>query len=222
MNLPFTPEQFLNIFEYYNLSIWPFQIVLNLLAILIIFLCFKIFKYNNKIISGLLAFFWIWIGIVYHWIYFTSINKAAYVFGLFFIVQGMIFIFTGIFREKLIFRFQINIYSAIGIIIIFYALIIYPLLGHFLGHIYPKSPTFGLPCPTTIFTFGILLFTENKFPKYVMIIPLIWSIIGFTAAVNLYIYEDFGLLIAGLLGITLLFIRDRKLPFTDQTPDNAI
>jgi len=83
-------------------------------------------------------------------------------------------------------------------------------LGYNLGHVYPYSPTFGLPCPTTIFTFGILLFTNEKMPVHLLIIPLLWSVIGFTAAINLIIYEDTGLLIAGLTTFTLLLISNRK------------
>ena len=103
-----------------------------------------------------------------------------------------------------------NIYGITGAVFIIYALLIYPVLGHLLGHIYPKSPTFGLPCPMTIFTFGLLLWTDSKIPKYVLIIPFLWSVVGFSAAVNLRIYEDFGLLLAGLLGTILIIIRDRK------------
>ena len=91
-----------------------------------------------------------------------------------------------------------------------YALIIYPILGYLFGHKYPYSPTFGLPCPTTIFTFGILLFVNKKIPVLVLIIPLLWSIIGFGAALNLSIYEDYGLLIAGILGFILLVVSNKN------------
>ncbi|MGE5671890.1 MAG: DUF6064 family protein, partial [Fibrobacterota bacterium] len=37
MNLPFTIEQFLTVFKSYNQSVWPFQVVLNLLAIMVVF-----------------------------------------------------------------------------------------------------------------------------------------------------------------------------------------
>jgi hypothetical protein len=39
---------------------------------------------------------------------------------------------------------------------------------------------------------------------------LIWSIIGFGAALSLGVKEDYGLLIAGVVGFILIFIRDRK------------
>ena len=211
MNLPFTVEQFLNVFAEYNQAVWPFQIILNLLALVLIILCFKKVKYGNKINSGILAFLWLWIGIVYHIIHFTSINKAAYVFGIIFILQGIVFMYAGILKNQISFKYTTSLYSITGAIFILYALIIYPIVGHILGHVYPQSPTFGLPCPTTIFTFGILLFTDKRIPKYVLIIPFLWSLIGFSAAVNLSVYEDFGLVIAGVLGTLFIYLRDRKL-----------
>ena len=78
------------------------------------------------------------------------------------------------------------------------------------GHTYPSNPTFGLPCPTTIFTFGILIWTVKKIQIYVVIIPLLWSLIGFSAALNLGVKEDFGLLIAGVLGFILIIIKNKR------------
>jgi len=40
--------------------------------------------------------------------------------------------------------------------------------------------------------------------------PLLWSLIGFGAALSLGIREDFGLLVAGALGTVLLIWRDRR------------
>jgi len=150
-------------------------------------------------------------GIVYHLIFFSTINKAAYFFGAVFILQGIMFAGCGLIRKKLSFEYRKSSTNYAGIILLFYALIIYPVLGHILGHAYPYSPTFGLPCPTTIFTFGILLFVNKKLPFHLLIIPLLWSFVGFTAALNLTIYEDTGLLIAGLTTSILLLINNKKL-----------
>ncbi len=185
MSLPFSVEQFMGVFEKYNIAVWPMPIVLVLIALLVLFLSLKKFRNSDKIISILLGFFWLWIGIVYHFIYFTSINQAAYLFGVLYIIQGLIFIYAGVVRSQLSFKFRLNFYCVVGSLFILYALIIYPVLGSFLGHVYPKKPTFGLPCPTAIFTFGLLLWTDKIVPKYVLVIPLIWSIIGFGAALSL-------------------------------------
>lgn len=209
MNIPFSYEQFLNVFENYNVSVWPFQIVLVILAIAAIILSFKNTRFSDKTIAYILSFFWLWIGVVYHLIFFTVINPAAYFFGILFVVQGCLFFMAGL-KKQITFTFNRNIYTITGILFFIYAIIIYPILSHTFGHIYPKAPTFGLPCPTVIFTFGVLLFSKKKIPLFVVIIPFIWSIIGFSAAINLQIYEDFGLAIAGILGTLFIFIKNKK------------
>jgi hypothetical protein len=89
-------------------------------------------------------------------------------------------------------------------------MLIYPVLGYLLGHGYPSSPCFGVaPCPTTIFTFGLLLWADRP-PRYLVLLPLIWSIIGFFAAISLGIREDIGLLVAGLAGSGLILFRGRR------------
>jgi len=121
-------------------------------------------------------------------------------------------VFTfGVFQNKLSFKFRSGIYGVTGVILILFALIVYPVLGYVFGQKYPSSPTFGLPCPTTIFTFGLLLLTDRKCPVAILIIPLIWSVIGFTAALNFRILEDTGLLVSGLLAVPMLFIRNRNI-----------
>ncbi len=211
MNFPFTIKEFLNVFKDYNQSIFPLQIIFNLMALFIVYMLFKGIKNSNKIIIILLSFFWLWIGIVYQIIFFSGINKAANFFGALFILQGILFFVYGVIYNKLSFGYNKNIYNYTGIIFILYALIIYPVLGHLLGHQYPYSPTFGLPCPTTIFTFGILLFADKKIPFGILIIPLLWSLLGFSAALNLSIYEDFGLLLAGLIGFSLLLSKNKRI-----------
>ena len=210
MNLPFTAEQFLAVFERYNEAVWPFQVIMNLLAFGGLILALRKIHHSEKIISCILAFFWFWIGIAYNLVFFTEINPAARVFGMLNIVQGIVFLYFGVFKSRLSFRFSTDVDGITGSLLILYALLVYPVLGYFLGHVYPKSPSFGLPCPTTIFTFGLLLWTETKIPKVVLVVPFLWSLIGFSAALTMGIMEDIGLLVAGVLGTALLLIRVRN------------
>ncbi len=211
MKTPFTVDQFLDVFKNYNESVWPMQVIFYLMGLVVIYLVFRPVPKSQKIISIVLAFLWLWMGIVYHLVFFTAINKAAYLFGSIFILQGVLFLFYGVFQNKLSFKFRSDLYGLTGIVLILFALIVYPVLGFFLGHIYPSSPTFGLPCPTTIFTLGMLLLSDKKCPVAILIIPFIWSVIGFMAAFNFGIEEDTGLLVAGLLTIPMLIMRNRKL-----------
>ena len=210
MQLPFSLGDFLKVFKNYNQTVFPLQIVFYLIAFLCVYLIFVKYRRSDKIISAALSFFWLWIGVIYHIIFFSTINKAAYFFGVLFILQGILFAIWGIFKNYLSFEYKKSTNNIVGIILLFYALIIYPVLGYQLGHIYPYSPTFGLPCPTTIFTFGILLFVNKKILVFLLVVPLMWSIIGFSAALNLSIYEDTGLIIAGILAFILLLVSNRK------------
>jgi hypothetical protein len=207
--MPFTIDEFLGVFADYNQTIWPFQFAFYAAALVILYLIVKR-KSDDKIISGLLAFFWIWTGTVYHIIFFAEINPAAYAFGAIYIIEGLLLIKVGIIERKLSFANRLNYKGIIGWIFIAYALIVYPILNNMLGHAYPKMPTFGLPCPTTIFTFGVLLMTIGKIPAYLIVIPLIWSMVGISAAMNLNVYEDIGLIIAGILGSAIIILEKRS------------
>lgn len=210
MNIPFTIDQFMDVFARYNQAVWPAQVIANLLALLALFLLSKKTRQADRTINGILAGLWFWMGLVYHLGFFSPINKAAFGFGALFILQGFLFLISGVFKNKISYRFRLDAFSGLGGLFILYGLVIYPILGLYLGHRYPQAPTFGVPCPTTIFTFGILLWADGKLPKYVLAIPLVWSIIGFTAALTLGILEDIGLLVAGLMGAGAIFIKDRK------------
>lgn len=209
MELPFTQEQFFGVFEQYNEVVWPAQVAIYIAAAIAFYLIFKPDKYSNKIISGILALLWLWMGIVYHWSFFVAINPAARVFGVIFVLQGLIFTFEGIIRNNLAFSFRKDLRSTIGIVLMLFGPIIYPILGQFFGHTYPSTPTFGLPCPTIIFTIGALLLA-SRLPGYVAVIPLLWSALGFSAAISLGVKEDASLLIAGIIGLgAIIFKRTR-------------
>jgi len=214
MKIPFTIEQFFQVFREYNLYVWPFQIALNLFAVLCIVLVFKRSVNAGKIILIALSFLWVWMGIVYHLIFFKHVNKTAYLFGALFIIQGVLFFLMAA-RKKIMFQFQRGAFGITAMSIIFFSLILYPAIGYLQHHIFPSAPTFGLPCPTTIFTFGLLLLAVKQLPAYIMIIPLIWSLIGSTAAFKLGIYEDLGLLISACLATGMFIAHHRSIKNTD-------
>jgi len=211
MQFPFTRQQFLDVFVRYNLDLWPAQMFLNLLALAALMLYFSNYRLKNRIISAILAFLFLWTGLVYHLCYFTTINKAAYLFGALFIVQGLNFLYFGMKKDGFSFEYKTDVYHWIGLGFILYGLAIYPLFGAWFGHRFPANPTFGLPCPTTIFAFGMLLLSTRRIPFFMLIIPLLWSLIGFMAALAFGIYEDTGLLVAGIAGSMMIMIRNKKI-----------
>lgn len=211
MNVPFTIDQFLGVIKNYNEAVWPIQAIFYLLGLMIIYIIVRKTTYSDRLINLTLALIWLWIGIVYHLVFFTSINKAAYAFGAITILQGVVFLYLGVFKNKITYKFRLDSYGWVGLLFIVYALAVYPVIGYFSTHSYPYSPTFGLPCPTTIFTFGLFLLIDKRVSLWVLVIPLLWAIIGTSAALNFGITEDIGLLISGVTTFSLVAYRNNKL-----------
>ena len=194
MKLPFTVDQFLAVFSAYNTAIWPTQFLLVGIAILILIGAFS--QRFAPFGAGAIAFLWGWSGLVYHLIFFRPINGAAIVFGLLFLVQAGVLV--GEWRTRLRFRFTPSLAGWVGATLVLYALLLYPMLGYVVGHAYPATPTFGAPCPVTIFTLGVLLWSERPLRWYVYAIPMAWGVIGTSAAASLGMLEDYGLAVAAL------------------------
>lgn len=202
--MPFTTEEFLLLFEDYNTSVWPMQLIWYVLGLFAISFLFIKKVTTGVLVNLILALLWFWMGAVYHFLYFSSINPMAYLFGILFIVQSAIFIWAGVIGKELAYRVKFDLKGLTGLLFLIFTIVVYPILSYSFGHVYPRTPTFGLPCPTTIFTFGILLFAANKVKWYVFIIPLLWSFIGFSAAIDLSMKEDYSLVVAGVIAALFL------------------
>jgi hypothetical protein len=208
MNLILTLEGLLSTFLSYNLDIWPMQAVAYVLGISALVLAVKQTRKSARIISGILAFLWLWTGIVFFLFYFALVYTPAYLFGILFIIQGIVFLVNMI-KPRVSFSYKGDIYGIVGLLFVAYAMLGYPLVGYLIGHIFPYSPPFGLtPCPLAVFTFGLYLLMDQKLPKAYLVIPLLWAI-GGIMPVSVGILEDIGLITAGLLGTALILIRDK-------------
>ncbi|MDH3195550.1 MAG: DUF6064 family protein, partial [Hyphomicrobiales bacterium] len=76
-----------------------------------------------------------------------------------------------------------------------FAALLYPLWGWLAGHAWPQTPMFGVaPCPTTIFTVGVLLLGPWHAVRWLLVVPALWTVIGGSAAILLNVPQDFGLI----------------------------
>jgi hypothetical protein len=204
MNMPFTREEFFALFERYNVDVWPAQIVLNLLALCVLVLIHRGRPAGGRWIAGALALLWAWMAVAYHFAHFSAINPAAWAFGAVSLLGALSLAWVGVVQGRLVFARRGGIREALGGALVVFALLAYPSLGWLMGHRYPAVPTFGLPCPTTIFTIGVLLFATGPVPRSVLVVPVAWAAVGSTAAFALGVYQDLGLLVAGVVGLLAL------------------
>jgi hypothetical protein len=210
--LPFTIEQFLGVFASYNRAIWPAQVLAYLMGGLAFSLVFRKGRWSNQIIAGILASMWAWTGVVYHLIFFASINKLAYAFGALFVVQAAALIYFAVSQRHLDFRYMERPAGFIGVALVLYAAAIYPLFGLAMGQPADQLPMFGVtPCPLTIFSLGMLLLTRQPVSRWLLVVPFLWSLVGGTAAIFLRVPQDWALLVAGVVSLALLIWRDRRM-----------
>lgn len=86
-----------------------------------------------------------------------------------------------------------------------YALV-YPVLVAIGPHEFPRAPIFGVPCPLALFTAGLLLATTPPVPRWLSLVPIIWSVIGGSGALLLSVVPDLMLFGAGaVLTVTAVF-----------------
>ena len=203
--LPFTVDQFFSVFGAYNKAIWPAQIIAYFMGAAAVWAIFTARPWAGRAVAAILGIMWVWNGLAYHLAFFAPINPAAYGFAALFVLQGLLLLGHGAIAGRLRFASQIGWRGMLGVALITYAGVIYTALGYFLGHAWPNIPVFGVaPCPTTIFTFGVLMLAAGPLPLWLVAIPIVWAGIGATAAVLLNVPEDLGLLVSGVLGAALL------------------
>ena len=207
MSLPFSRDQFIEVFRSYNNAIGVAPILLLAVAVAVVVLAYSTRTGRHRMIAGLLALLWLWSGVVYHWGFFAAINPLARLFGALFVAQAVLLVFTGVIQGRLQFDPRHTAASRIGWLLIVYALAVYPLLGRMFGHGYPGGPTFGAPCPTTIFFLGTTLWIVGS-PPLPVAIPVIWSLIGTSAAVSLGMREDIGLAVGSVI-VLIVLMRQR-------------
>ena len=210
MSLPFTVDEFLGVFADYNRAVWPAQILWLGLALMVVAALASARRSAARLALWALGLLWLWAGLAYHLAFFSAINPAARLFAGLSVAAAITFGWAA-YRQWSPAPPVIGARRAVGWLLLAYALVGYPVIGLLAGQRYPAFPTFGLPCPITIFTFGILLLVPGL-PRAVIVLPLLWSAIGSLAAFRLGVVEDYGLPVAALAA--LIFTLSERVPMT--------
>lgn len=213
--MPFTADQFFAVFAAYNQALWPLPVAAYLAGLCAVAVLLRPSRVSAGVIAGVLALFWAVNGLGYHLSWFAGINPAARLFSAAFVLQALLLALAPLAAPSLRFELRADARSALGIAMVGYAMVLYPVLGSLAGHVWPAVPVFGIaPCPTTIFTIGLLLLAPWRIARWLLVVPVMWSAVGGSAAVLLGVPQDFGLFAAGLAVLVVALGRWGRARFT--------
>jgi hypothetical protein len=204
--IPFTAEVLFSLYGRYNMAIGPLLAIGFALCLLALFMALRPFAGSGRAISAILAAFWIWIGAIFHFGYMAPLNWGAWIFGAFFIVQGLLLAWLGGARGRLSFHGEPGLRGTVGVILFAFALA-YPAMDLLLGHRWPQLQFAGtLPAPTVAVTFALLLMTRGRDAIALAIIPLAWALIDGAAAFFLGIWPDVAMAAGAVVAFALLLV----------------
>ena len=204
-------EEFYDLVVSYNEMYLIVIILTFILAIVALLMVFRKNVYSSRFISLTLTILWFWIGIVFGILVFgpfptvlagLEMTGSWYLFGSIFVIHGIVMLYFGVIKDTVSYSWKSDYRHYIGLLIILFGLVIYPFVGVFSGHVFPEYPIFGImPCPVTLFTIGLLLWSEEKPSVPLFIIPIFWALMGMVPLLFYEVYADIVTILAGIIAI---------------------
>lgn len=179
-----------------NPAAWATHALLYTLAVAGVYLALRPWTCSARGVSAILGILWLRVTLNF-WLAVTSPALwPAYVFAAVFLVQSIL-MFVYAVRPGWQAATAGSRHACLGLAIIAYALIGYPLAGVLAGHPLRWS-AFGLtPSPLVTFTLGALLLTVQRPPGALWIAPLLYSLTGFVWVAS-GSWEDIGLILSAV------------------------
>jgi hypothetical protein len=199
--LPFDAEVLFSFFAQYNRAIWPAQAFAWLLGAAALIAAFKPFCASDRLIGAVLLAAWAFSAVVFQYLHFAAINFMAPFYAAFFLAEAALIAWALVLRERT-FRFRPGLAGWAGLGLAVFALVIHPLIDGLAGHGWRGARLVGAtPGATALFTVGMLLLARGRAPLYLLVMPLLWSMVDGATAWLLDTYEDLvlpALLFAGV------------------------
>jgi hypothetical protein len=204
-------QQFFAMFTQANTAVWPVDLVWYAAAITAVLLAVTAIRGSSRLIAGFLAAYYVWLAIVFFGIYYAPLNDHSHAYAVMFALGGVLFLLAGVIRQDLEFQPRWDALGIIGGVFMGYALA-YPVIDALTGHVFPAAPVFGVaPCPSAIFTVGLLLWTRRGMPMYVLVVPFIWLMTQVPAdALAMGVVADVARVPVGAVASTLLVWREYR------------
>jgi hypothetical protein len=207
MNLiPLTAEALFSLYGGYNRALMPAAFFGLALCAFGIVLAARPFAGSDRLLSAILAGFWLWNGAVFHFGSLAPLTWAAWIFGAVFLLQGLMLLWAGAVRGRIAYTTSADLPGLAAAILLGLA-IFYPALDMLAGRAWPGLQFTGtLPAPTVLATLGFLLMAQRRIIA-LAVIPLLWALLHGATAFSLGIWQDMAMALAACGGFLLLLVR---------------
>lgn len=189
----------------YNNAIFPMQIIIMIVAIILTYFLFaKPGTKTNKMMKAYLSFTFAWNGIIFFLIFGKEL-PGIFLGAPLFIIVAILFAWD-MFGNKTQLRLPDIKWQRYLMMFWILLAFLYPLIGLAFGHYYPKTCIFGvMPCPTTVFALALLVAAIPKVDKKVYVLLLVWALPAFGKCLGaLNLYEDCVLFWTGIYALIML------------------
>lgn len=179
--LLFAPRTYYRLFELYNLELWPLQLLALALGLAVLVLARRGGERAGRASAVILVLCWLWVAWGFHWQRYASINLAAGYFALAFVAQAALLLWSGVLRGRLAPPATSRLQQRAGLVLLLFALLIFPLIGPLLGRSWTQAEVFGMaPDPTALATLGVLLLVGGRPAWGLWPIPVAWCLLSGT------------------------------------------
>lgn len=204
--LLFAPRTYWRLVELHNQAVWPLHPVAILLAAGILPLVLRPRRWTGRAVSGLLALGWAWVAWSFLLGAYAPINWAARYAAALFLLQAVLFLGLGVWRDRLGFGAAAGASRGAGIALYVYAVALHPLTAVLAGRPLAAAEVVGIaPDPTAIATLGLLLtLPRGSGAAGMALVPVAWCL--FSGATLLLFPAPEGYVPIAAAGLSLLLM----------------
>jgi hypothetical protein len=207
--LLFSPRTYYRMFELYHRQIWPIQVVAIGSVAALTALMRADTQWGRRTVAGLLAAWWLWVGIAFHLNRYSTINWAAKYFAALFVIQSVLIVWQGIVRDRLQLKFGRDLTQRLAVGVLAVAVVMQPIAGAMTARTWSQVELVGVtPDPTAVATLALLALAVPRAPWSLLVIPTVSCAIGAATLWALGSAETWIVLLATIAGLVLA-IRQR-------------
>jgi hypothetical protein len=210
----YTYEMFWQYIERVNVTLFPAQFIIQLIALVLLYLVIKKPGVNTDIsVKCFLCGLYVLFGVINILLVTEPLMKTQYTRGA--IVSFLIAFLWGIdlyFKRTHFSLKGRGIY--IHLVMLGYVFILYPLVGALGGQSYPRMPLFGVfPCPSHMYSLVLLSASLPYVDRKVFILTILFAMsAGIYGPVKNQIYGNIGTGVVALYSLCMLIRNWKRIP----------